>query len=156
LPDSVGARHATTVAIPSFALALDLAEKTAGAPNGLCQRERRLTYVFLEHAVVIKRLVAAFWEWARATTPAQSQIRYKLATYYDGWRANRHVEQLGLKQARIVIVTSSAARMENMLSLLDRKGSAFCLFADREALASTNPLKMDWINGKREIVRLTD
>ena len=36
------------------------------------------------------------------------RIARKLATYYEGWRAGRHVEQFGVKQMRVLIVTELA------------------------------------------------
>jgi hypothetical protein len=94
------------------------------------------------------------------TAAWRKNMAYKFLTYFEGWKAGRHVEQFGLKQMRVLTVTSSVTRMENMLTVLDEvtehKGSAFFLFTDRETLARGNPLEIDWINGRREKVRLTD
>ena len=38
-------------------------------------------------------------------------IAYKLATYYEGWRVKQHERQFGIKQMRVAIVTTSAARI---------------------------------------------
>ena len=47
-----------------------------------------------------------------------------------------------------------------MLSAVDEltegRGSAFFLFGHRDLLATANPLEVEWINGRREKVRLTD
>lgn len=87
-------------------------------------------------------------------------IRRKLKTYYDGWRAQRHVEQFGIKQMRVLTVTSSQERVHNMVSavrsITDGRGSNFFLFGDREALQVASPLDARWITGKDERVRLTD
>lgn len=87
-------------------------------------------------------------------------IARKLATYYEGWRVNRHVEQFGVKQVRVLIVTESAERVRNMLSAIDQitggKGSNFFLLTDKTALATGNPLEFEWTSGKRVSVRLTD
>ena len=86
-------------------------------------------------------------------------IARKLATYYEGWRANRHVEQFGVKQVRVLIVTDSVERVRNMLSAIDRitggRGSNFFLFVDAAAVAG-DPLEITWTSGKRMAVKLTD
>ncbi len=87
-------------------------------------------------------------------------IAAKLATYYEGWRANRHVEQFGVKQMRVLIVTESAERVSNMLSAIDKitggKGSNFFLLIDKPTLAASDPLQVEWTSGKRIGVKLTD
>ncbi len=47
----------------------------------------------------------------------QTSIGRKLGLYYDGWRANRQVEQFGLKQLRVLTVTTSMARVANMIDV---------------------------------------
>jgi hypothetical protein len=87
-------------------------------------------------------------------------IARKLATYYEGWRAGRHVQQFGVKQMRVLMLTSSAARMSNMLSSVDEitggRGSAFFVFGHRGLLNNVSPLDAAWTNGKGNIVRLVD
>ena len=87
-------------------------------------------------------------------------IRRKLKTYHDGWRAQRHVEQFGIKQMRVLTVTSSKQRVLNIVgavrSITEDRGSNFFLFVDRESLAAGDPLSAEWTTGKREAVRLTD
>jgi hypothetical protein len=87
-------------------------------------------------------------------------IARKLTTYYEGWRANRHVEQFGVKQLRVLFVTESPERVRNMLRAVDQitdgKGSNFFLFVDRQPLAGGNPLDVEWVSGKRTAVRLID
>lgn len=87
-------------------------------------------------------------------------IARKLATYYEGWRAGRHVEQFGVKQLRVLFVTESPERVRNMLSAVDQitdgKGSNFFLFTDRPTLAAGDPLEVEWVSGKRQPVWLTD
>ena len=72
-------------------------------------------------------------------------IRRKLKTYYDGWRAQRHLEQFGVKQMRVLTVTSSRERVHNMVgavrSITEGRGSNFFLFVDRGTLAASNPLR---------------
>jgi protein involved in plasmid replication-relaxation len=96
-----------------------------------------------------------------AGTPAwRKSISYKLSTYWEGWKAGQHSKQFGVKQVRVAMVTSSAERVRNMLSVVDEitegKGSNFFLFIDRETLGASNPLDVEWTTGKGEMVRLTD
>jgi len=96
-----------------------------------------------------------------AGTPAwRKSITYKLATYWEGWKAGQHAKQFGVKQVRMAMVTSSAERVENMLAIVDEltegRGSNFFLFIDREALRASNPIDAKWTTGKRETIRLTD
>jgi hypothetical protein len=87
-------------------------------------------------------------------------IRRKLKTYYDGWRAQRHLEQFGVKQMRVLTVTSSQERMHNMVgavrSITEDRGSNFFLFMDRKRLAVSDPLSVEWMSGKGDYVHLTD
>jgi hypothetical protein len=87
-------------------------------------------------------------------------IRRKLKTYYDGWRAQRHIEQFDVKQMRVLTVTSSPERVRHMVeavrSISEGKGSNFFLFVDRERLAASDPLSVLWTTGKGELVRLTE
>ena len=87
-------------------------------------------------------------------------IMRKFKTYYDGWRAERHIEQFGLKQMRVATVTNSRERMHNMISVVrsitEGRGSNFFLFIDEETLAAGNPLAAQWITGKGERVRVED
>ena len=74
----------------------------------------------------------------------RTYYKHKLATYYHGWRQRRHVEQLGIEQARVLTVTTSGQRIETMLDALGEvtngKGSDFFLFIDEKTLLLANPL----------------
>jgi plasmid stabilization system protein ParE len=87
-------------------------------------------------------------------------IARKLATYYEGWRVGRHVQQFGVKQMRVLLVTESPERVRNMLAAVEQitggKGSNFFLFTDKGSLAAGNPLEIEWTSGKRNGVKLTD
>jgi hypothetical protein len=41
-------------------------------------------------------------------------------------------------------------------AITNGKGSNIFLFTDRAALAASNPLKLQWMSGKREAMRLMD
>lgn len=90
----------------------------------------------------------------------QKSITYKLATYWEGWKAGRHVEQFGLKQVRVLMLTTSEERMKRMLAVVDEltqgRGSGFFLFGHMAQLRGDDPLAVAWTSGRRQPVRLTD
>jgi len=92
------------------------------------------------------------------STLEQTSIGRKLSIYYDGWRANRQEEQFGLKQLRVVIVTTSMARVANMIDVVKQitggTGSSFFLFIDRDRLVNGNPLQAEWVTGRGEAITL--
>jgi hypothetical protein len=105
-------------------------------------------------------------EFDRGTIPISRRggdhrsIRRKLKTYYDGWRAQRHVEQFGIKQMRVLTITSSPERVHNMAgavrTITEGRGSAFFLFGYADQLRDADPLSIEWMSGKRQPVRLID
>ena len=58
-----------------------------------------------------------------------------MLTYYEANRQQRHVHDLGLKNFRVLTVTTTKERVERMLSALDAitegRGSNMFLFADQ-------------------------
>lgn len=58
----------------------------------------------------------------------------KNADLYAGWKQGRQVEQFGVKQLRVLTVTNSEERVENMIDALrditDGKGTNFFLLVD--------------------------
>jgi hypothetical protein len=105
-------------------------------------------------------------EMDRGTIPitrrnaSRHSIYRKLEVYWHGWLAGRHREQFGRDNLRVAFVTTSPERVQHMVGALDAithgKGSGFFLFADGPALAAHGPLALEWLNGKRQRVRLTD
>lgn len=87
-------------------------------------------------------------------------IRRKFKTYYDGWRSERHVEQFGLKQMRVLTITSSPERVHNMVrtvrDITEGRGSNFFLFTDQQSLQQVDPFDAVWTSGKGDQVRLAD
>jgi hypothetical protein len=85
---------------------------------------------------------------------------HKLSTYWHGWRQDRHVEQFGVKQLRVLTITTSARRIETMLDALHEvtggKGSELFLFIEDDALRETNPFDAMWITGKGRECRIID
>jgi hypothetical protein len=84
----------------------------------------------------------------------------KMMTYYEANRQQRHVHDLGIKNFRVLTVTTTKKRVDRMLTALDGitkgRGSNVFLFADQAALTGSNPFDLQWVSGKREAVRLTD
>jgi Replication-relaxation len=82
----------------------------------------------------------------------------KLQTYYEGWKQKRHEEQLGIRQFRVLTVTTSPVRVQTMVAavqdLTAGAGSNVFLFAVAGALEGRSPLDLEWISGKGEAVSL--
>jgi hypothetical protein len=89
----------------------------------------------------------------------QTSIGRKLALYYEGWRTERHIEFFGVKQLRIAIVTTSPARVENIIEAVKELtggiGSNLFLFIDSGRLAAGSPLEAQWVSGRGEPVKVT-
>jgi hypothetical protein len=84
----------------------------------------------------------------------------KMLTYYEANRQRRHVHDLGLENFRVLTVTTSKERIERMLAALDTitegRGSNLFLFADWVTFTASNSLDLEWVSGKRQVVRLIE
>ena len=84
----------------------------------------------------------------------------KMLTYYEASRQQRYIHDLGIGSFRVATVTTIPERVEQMLEALNRvtegRGSSMFLFMDEAALAASNPLDIEWMSGKGELVRLID
>jgi DNA-binding MarR family transcriptional regulator len=84
----------------------------------------------------------------------------KMLTYYEANRQRRHVHDLGIENFRVLTVTTTQERVERMLDALETitegRGSNMFLFTDRGSLTGSSPLDLEWVSGKRGVVRLTD
>ena len=84
----------------------------------------------------------------------------KLKTYYEGWKQKRHEEQLGIRQFRVLTVTTSPVRVQTMVAAVQAvtggAGSNVFLFAAVETLEGQSPLDLEWISGKGDLVRLAE
>ena len=89
-----------------------------------------------------------------------TSIARKLITYHTAWQQDLHVSRWGFKQFRVLFVTPTRARIEEMLDAVDfvTKGKAARLFAftDLATLLANDPLNAIWIDGKRETTALLD
>jgi hypothetical protein len=84
----------------------------------------------------------------------------KLLTYYEASRQQQYIHYLGIRSFRAATVTTTPARVDQMLEALNRitedSGSSMFLFTDEHALGASNPLHVEWVSGTGEFVRLTD
>src|SRR5262249_30445321 len=84
----------------------------------------------------------------------------KMLTYVEASRQQSYIRDLGIKNFRVATVTTTSDRVREMIAALRRitegRGSSMFLFADQAALTLSNPLDLQWITGKSELVRLTD
>jgi hypothetical protein len=84
----------------------------------------------------------------------------KMLTYYEASTQQRYIHDLGFENFRVATVTTTAERVDQMLEALNRitehKGSSIFLFTNEAELAGSNPLHLEWLSGKGELVRLTD
>jgi len=88
----------------------------------------------------------------------RTSFNRKLLVYWEAWKKKLHVEQFGVSQIRVLTITESPKRVENMLRAVDEitagKGSNFFLFAPRELLVDISPLDVVWKTGKGDTVKL--
>jgi hypothetical protein len=84
----------------------------------------------------------------------------KLLTYYEASRQQRFIHDLGIGNFRVATVTTTLKRVDQMLEALNRitegRGSSIFLFTDEGTLVASNPLDLEWMSGKGELVRLID
>ena len=84
----------------------------------------------------------------------------KMATYHEASRQKRHVHDLGIPNFRVLTVTTTPRRVDQMLvalrAMTGGRGSNMFLFTDAARLHGTSPLNLRWVSGKGELVRLLD
>jgi hypothetical protein len=68
--------------------------------------------------------------------------------------ASIHLHDLGLKNFRVL--SGSSGMLAALDTITEGRGSNMFLFADQATLTAGNPLDLEWVSGKREVVRLTD
>jgi Replication-relaxation len=79
----------------------------------------------------------------------QTSIMRKFLAYNAAWQSKLHTSAFGWRNFRVLFVTSSRERAENMKSALLHSGSNSPLFwiCDRDALLAGNVLDHAWIDG---------
>lgn len=94
------------------------------------------------------------------TIERKTSIYKKLLTYHAGWKAKRHMRQFGWQKFRVMFVTTSRQRADNMVTavqkMTDGRGSGLFLFADETILIARNPFEYQWVNGRQERTRLVE
>jgi hypothetical protein len=82
----------------------------------------------------------------------KSSFRRKLLGYYQLWREGLHTSQWGFKAFRVLTVTPSEKRIENMIAvqkeIVGEQGSNLFLFTTPTRLAEKSPLADVWVTGK--------
>ena len=102
-----------------------------------------------------------FLEADRATMPVmrtdirQTSFYRKMVGYHETWKQGLHTTVYGIKNFRVLTVTSSSARVKNLIEankqLTEGQGSRMFLFSHEKALqAAGNPLALGWLSGKGE------
>ena len=82
----------------------------------------------------------------------QSSMLRKFLAYGAVWRSKRHTEAFGWRNFRVLVVTNTAERVQNMREVLMRhaggNSSPLFWFADKQELAADKLLAHDWIDGQ--------
>ena len=90
----------------------------------------------------------------------RTSIKRKFEIYLEAWRAGVFEQQFGVRQMRVLFITTSKERIETMLeaqkALTDGKGTGLFLFVDRPTLEASSSLQAGWVSGKGEVVHLAD
>src|SRR6516162_666134 len=88
----------------------------------------------------------------------KSSFRRKLLGYYQLWREGLHTSQWGFQAFRILTVTPSEKRIENMLAvqreIVGEQGSNLFLFTTPKRLSEKSPLADVWVTGKGAVTAL--
>lgn len=88
----------------------------------------------------------------------QTSILRKLLAYQTLWKAKRHQSHFGWNNFRVLFITTSNERVENMRAALRGhallKGSPLFLFADKKALSCGDIFSADWQDGEGATHRL--
>jgi hypothetical protein len=96
----------------------------------------------------------------RRKNKEQTYFAKKLLAYHAANREGEHVRELGMPNFRVATVTTTPQRVAQMIEaqneITDGRGSNLFLFTDRDSLAASTPLEVQWTTGKGELVRLSD
>jgi hypothetical protein len=96
----------------------------------------------------------------RRKNKEQTYYAKKMLTYYEANRVGEHVRELGIPNFRVLTVTTTGERVEQMIEaqkeMTDGRGSNIFLFTDQMSLSTSNPLDVVWTTGKGRRVRILD
>src|SRR5580658_3364456 len=88
----------------------------------------------------------------RRKSKDQTYYAKKMLTYYEANRVGEHGRELGIPNFRVLTVTTTAERVEQMIEaqkeMSGGRGSNVFLFTDRTSLSTSNPLDVLWNTGK--------
>lgn len=89
---------------------------------------------------------------ASRTLVGKSSIRRKLIGYHQAWLQKRHMERWGFKSFRVLLLTPSEKRLENMIAaqqaVVGGEGSNLFLFSTPSRIAEKGALGPAWVSGK--------
>jgi hypothetical protein len=90
----------------------------------------------------------------------RTSFNRKLLICWEAWKQKLHVEQFGVNQIRVVTVTDSVKRVDNILTVVDEitagKGSNFFMFGHKAQFDNNRLLDVIWKTGKKQQVRSLD
>jgi hypothetical protein len=137
--------------------------RQGGKPYRLGVEPDRVFGLRFENGPEPRRRAYFFLEADRGTMPimrkglAQTSFARKLLAYRETWRQGLHQAHLGIPNCRVLTVTTSRERVENLVEAcraLPGGGSRLFLFTDRERLGGGGILTHEWVNGRGEAARL--
>jgi len=121
-------------------------------------------YAFSLTNAKLRRRAFFLAEVDRGTMPVerydlkQTSILRKLLAYQTLWKARRHLKAFGWRNFRVLFITTSTERAENMRTAMNShaltRGSPLFLFADKDELYSSNILAHEWQDGEGKKHRL--
>jgi len=113
-------------------------------------------YAFALYLPKVKRRAYFLVEIDQGTMPVarrdirQSSILRKLLVYQTMWKSKRHRQNFGWRNFRVLFVTTSTERVQNMIACANNhaltKGSPLFLFADKTGLYEGDVLAREWID----------
>lgn len=96
----------------------------------------------------------------RRSSKDQTYYAKKMLAYHEANRVEEHVQELGLPSFRVLTVTTSRSRVDQMIEaqreMTDGRGSNLFLFIDDASLINGDPLGAVWTTGKGKPVRIGD
>ena len=122
-------------------------------------------YTFSLSLTKAKRQAFFFVEVDRGTMPieraslGQTSILRKLLAYQSLWQSKQHQQHFGWRSFRVLFVTTSAERADNMIKATDKHtaiaGSSLFLFTDKQSLyAQEDLLAHQWHDSRGNIQTL--
>lgn len=92
------------------------------------------------------------------TLKGKSSFRKKQLAYFHAWKAGEHTKAWGFQSFRILTITPSENRIENMIAaqhdVTEGSASGLFLYTTPERIAAHGALGAAWVSGSRERVAL--